>query len=801
LAPSVRKRWTVPLVLALFLSSVAAAPGGATGAPEGGSLDDFEGYSSSEEVATAYSLWSEDGSPVPRTLTSDSVGDGTYALSVESQGSVSGWASLSRALDGAKRDWSEFQGISFWVRVEGEGIQFNLELVDDGAHPSFNLTADGYFYTKTAEEWVKTSMTGDMIELPQAFEGIVRVPFNQFRQAAWQQCGTCDRPIDLQAVNTYKFGYSPKAYPGASFSIDSIALYTDPNEAAPRPAEPEDPAGSEPEPVYVPLEAPAWAKPEGTYSLAYREGPVDNPLKGFLPFSNSDKEGYFKENDDDWRETVDQLPHSMEFFYLPLKEIMKGDKQFDWSVMEQEISEIADRGNQAIFRVYLDYPNKPSGIPEFLLERGLETRAYDYFGNGGEEGTSVAPDYNDPNLMQALQDFIVALGAKYDGDPRVGFVQVGLIGFWGEWHTWPQDGYTPEDSWTTTDAAEATDGTLTDWMPTAENQEKIVDGFDEAFDETRILVRYPTSFNKDLNLGYHDDSFAFQTLPPAFGGQDWHFVGRLINNGVTEKWKTEPVGGEMRPEIQIKMWDNDPPRYEDTPIEGAQGEDFYKALELTHASWLKVQGIFQTPLAPDALERAKQASRDLGYEYHVPKAYLAAGTTGSWKVAVEVENRGVAPFYYDWQVELAAIDASGNVAKTWNVDWKLSDILPSEPSVNGNRLFEAELDTKGLAAGAYTVSMRVANPLEGGKSFRFSNASQQSDGWLNLGELAVGKGGTAEPPAPSATEYKVKPGDTLSHIAARYGTTWQKLHAFNKLKNPHRIYPGQIILIPAGTSQ
>jgi len=45
--------------------------------------------------------------------------------------------------------------------------------------------------------------------------------------------------------------------------------------------------------------------------------------------------------------------------------------------------------------------------------------------------------------------------------------------------------------------------------------------------------------------------------------------------------------------------------------------------------------------------------------------------------------------------------------------------------------------------------------------------------------------------------YVVKPGDVLWKIAERFGTTWQKLAEYNKLKNPHLIFPGQIILIPA----
>lgn len=46
--------------------------------------------------------------------------------------------------------------------------------------------------------------------------------------------------------------------------------------------------------------------------------------------------------------------------------------------------------------------------------------------------------------------------------------------------------------------------------------------------------------------------------------------------------------------------------------------------------------------------------------------------------------------------------------------------------------------------------------------------------------------------------YTVKKGDTLSGIASRYGTTWQKIYEENKDvigENPNLIYPGQVIKI------
>ena len=42
----------------------------------------------------------------------------------------------------------------------------------------------------------------------------------------------------------------------------------------------------------------------------------------------------------------------------------------------------------------------------------------------------------------------------------------------------------------------------------------------------------------------------------------------------------------------------------------------------------------------------------------------------------------------------------------------------------------------------------------------------------------------------------MKPGDTLSGIAAKYGTTYQKLAAYNGIANPNIINVGRVIRIP-----
>src|SRR5436190_4094123 len=211
-----------------------------------------------------------------------------------------------------------------------------------------------------------------------------------------------------------------------------------------------------------------------SYFLARSSPPTNNPLKGFTPYAGS----------------FSNMPYSMEWGYLPLRALMNGPTNFDWSSLEKLLGQIAGRGHQTVFRIYLDYPAQPTGIPQYVLDAGLVTRSYTDYGNNG---LSVSPDYENPLLRQALMNFIAALGARYDGDPRIGFITVGLLGFWGEWHTSPHDS----------------------WFASTGVQNQILTAYQAAFTKTKLLVRYPNSVTVAYAIGFHDDSFAYSTLPPA----------------------------------------------------------------------------------------------------------------------------------------------------------------------------------------------------------------------------------------------------------------------------------------------
>jgi hypothetical protein len=137
-------------------------------------------------------------------------------------------------------------------------------------------------------------------------------------------------------------------------------------------------------------------------------------------------------------------------------------------------------------------------------------------------------------------------------------------------------------------------------------------------------------------------------------------------------------------------------------------------------------------LTPEQRARAIEGARRLGYELHVARAAVAAAPGGGLRVAVALQNRGVAPFYVDWAVELAALDAVGKVVATWTPPWSVRGLQPDEPE----RVLEFT-SPAAVPPGAAAIAMRVVNPMPGGKPLRLANKAQDASapGWLTLGAV------------------------------------------------------------------
>ncbi|GAA0908972.1 DUF4832 domain-containing protein [Virgisporangium aurantiacum] len=498
------------------------------------------------------------------------------------------------------------------------------------------------------------------------------------------------------------------------------------------------------------------------HPLTAAPSPLDNPLKGFARFyfpGDNQNQGY---------------PRSLAWSYFGLSEVMTSATNcatYDWSIVDNALTEIASYGNQAAIRFYMEYPGGTGSHPGNAIPHCFDGHVA--YRNNTFWGT-VSPDYDSPYLLTAVSNFVAAFGARYDGDPRIGFINLGIVGLWGEWHTWPFD----------TDTADG----YPNLMPTDANGARIVQAFDAAFNRTKLEIRYPDSAGGAANardIGYHDDSFCYKegfplagvTLPQSLGGASYAQLQRALNMGVENKWITASMGGEVRPEIQSSA-------FAAWPGGSGQVDNMKACIELEHTTWKINQGS-QSYAANDPNVAA--AVRLMGYDLTATNAYFQNSVTGNATVGVTLVNNGVAPFYYPWTMSLGLKDSAGTVVKTWDTPWDLRTVMPlkirafpdwsvgADPTYRDfgyPQYFQSQVSLGGVANGSYQLVMRVKNPLEAvsanAKKLRFGNATQNADGWLGLGAIGVGGGGGGDTAAPSTPTGLAVTGTTPTSI----GLSW-----------------------------
>jgi hypothetical protein len=166
------------------------------------------------------------------------------------------------------------------------------------------------------------------------------------------------------------------------------------------------------------------------------------------------------------------------------------------------------------------------------------------------------------------------------------------------------------------------------------------------------------------------------------------------------------------------------------------GQDFPDCVSLSHASWMLNQALFDPGFTGAQEDLALAGAHQLGYEIYVTNAAIVdAFVSGPLNVSVQILNTGVAPFYYDWPLQLGALNSSNALAQTWTTTWKLSSLLPA----SSNAVWCYTQTNHGLAAGQYKCLLRAQDPLTNGLLFRFANVAQNADlaGWLTLGRFSV----------------------------------------------------------------
>ena len=345
--------------------------------------------------------------------------------------------------------------------------------------------------------------------------------------------------------------------------------------------------------------------------------------------------------------------------------------------------------------------------------------------------TTIRGGYFDPSFPERVRKLVAKLGEAWDNDPRVAYVEMGLIGEWGEHHD-------PNVTTVWLPHTQSFHVANRTWIPGIEKT--LGDAFRDAFKNKKVMVRYAYEF-EDYDFGIYWDSWAIdEELERGYNA--------MVKRG--DYWRDQVVGGEITWNWGSLMA-NGYKSFEDcvaNPGTRALVLEQIRTLHCNHlggVTWANFKDQqFQT--------NAATVQKALGYRFVIREfSYPTRIDRGvPFEVKLDVVNTGSSPFYYDWPVEVALLDAATH-EKVWGAtldDVRISQWMPGEEWDADREVYRiapetvsvrARLVAEGVPAGRYILALGVLDPACGRPSLRFANTNYFTGGYHPLGYVGAGR--------------------------------------------------------------
>ncbi|MBR6834257.1 MAG: DUF4832 domain-containing protein [Fibrobacter sp.] len=377
-----------------------------------------------------------------------------------------------------------------------------------------------------------------------------------------------------------------------------------------------------------------------TYALRPFDGPLSNPHKGFtVPTGGAwtfvpefEYGPYGSLNNRAW----DLVSYGSG--YQQWNKLNPAKGVYDWTELEKLLNALAEHNMTYALRVL---PYTPSFIksdfppqedydwtPPFVYEMGAKKIQIDL---RGTEYHAYAPVWDDSIYIWAAKEFAKALAEKYDGDPRIEYIDVRTFGEWGEWHT---------------------SHILGSVMPADSVLKDMLDYYASVFKKTQLVLPsngFGDVYTHALDLGItkRDDGFIgipgrpdtllraynanLPTIAENIAGYRTMLTYDDLIPGGSQKWTAERwVDAITTAHLTYYVLDQD----------NDCGYYFYK----------------------DNKALADSMSKVIGYNFTVAKAELVtvaspADTTSSLNITIK--NTGVAPCFFDVYMVAEFADSTG----------------------------------------------------------------------------------------------------------------------------------------------
>lgn len=400
----------------------------------------------------------------------------------------------------------------------------------------------------------------------------------------------------------------------------------------------------------------------------------------------------------------DHYPTSTIAYYrLAWSEVEPTEGAIDFDAFDALFAVAASDEQQLAFRIQPEVPGETGyETPEWLRDQ------IDGIFYSDREGEHFMPDFDDEVYLSNAERLLAELGARYADDPRLAFVDIGLVGHWGEWHVSAAEEFGAQ-------------------MPTLDNQKRIIDAHIEAFPDVPVVMMVGS-----LDAENSEDSAAALRYAIERGagwradcwgdyGRGWNhmqdgYPARLEAAGAEDAWRNAPVVLETCGVPSDWFW----------LYPSRIGEILEFAIE-RHASIINAKSDKLPRLWRD---RFAEFTSQLGYRFLLESAALPTREEGTLVVQTSWRNVGNAPIYRPQTLTMRLLGA-GSYQFAGETDlrtWLPGDSIP----------VSIHADLAGVASGEYEVEIGIVNPATDRAEVRFiAGEPPAATAWYKAGVLVV----------------------------------------------------------------
>lgn len=333
-------------------------------------------------------------------------------------------------------------------------------------------------------------------------------------------------------------------------------------------------------------------------------------------------------------DTLDEFPGlSIVYLRLPWAMIEPEEGKYNWAMLDTPAQRWISKGKRVAFRITCSENWTSFGTPEWVKNAGAKGTFYQY-GRGPSKEGPWDPDFGDPIFLAKLEKFLSAMGARYNGNPNVEFIDIGTYGLWGEGHTF-MSSQVPDDK---------ADPIV----------RKHIDLHKKHFPDTLLCIsddvighdrpgrNFPlTDYALSKGVTIRDDSIMVQPPP--------------------RQWYHAEMAQEFWPKLPVIL---EHEHYGPSRDRGAWGDGsrLLQAVEDYHASYMSIHWWPQEFLAANK-EIIEKINKRLGYRLQLslmnwPRSVKIGE---SFKIKTFWANAGVAPCYGGGFVAFTLKDAKGGI--------------------------------------------------------------------------------------------------------------------------------------------